>query len=1523
MAANLIVLFLKASATAPGSRWITVHPHGPAGESRAVLIQPAGDGSYHVIGGAGGSLNYLKLRNVKSVAEYAKEAKERHAGKQEAKKRQRQRDKEAGHAESKSRAREAVDAQLGQERAKLIKTVADAMGWKAEDMAWKPDVYQNATEAAMKKGAAEHAKALMAKVMEAAGGARSGLLAEAEENGLEAIGEIPLTSAEPDQLSVQDIDPIQDSTKGFGFATEYGKRAEAAGLTDEALAAEAAAAKPPVDPDKAAAKAAAKDVAKEVAAELEGIADRGPKVDAKAATDLKQKMTILKAVKAFRASQRDAAKKKAQIDDAESAVEASAYVIETGPPADAEMVKGLENDLRTIRTRSFLAEAEKVGGTRDHLMRHIGAGAFNSVNAMALATTGAGLIDRSVVDVLGVGGAAEVIARRLRKDLSAAEVGQIAEGMQSFHNEHYMRVSEDALREARELQETAVEIEMGEAHTGADLAELQALNAKRREFASEAQRELGTALGEMEGNAALVYALGQKSDKPYSASLGKTSIEDGIRQLRAIGLQPGDYKIERAGASTVVSITPEGMERLATPIDRADLVHQREALDIINGRRDEAGWLPEGTANRPDIAMDVPAGVAQRIAEPLHAPGEGGVEQSIRDYIGGRAADGDAPADIMAGLLNDDTQRRAGDRNAYMAALDKLAPMNGPDGKMIRAESHADAFQAMADEYVQREFGAARSSIGKQQFRVDDKSVEALHRALAAHPDGVAAFKAVGDLTPQDQAALRNVFVADLSRSNPEVEEKRAKLAELDAAEPESESTGMFGPMKNPEHTAWKADRNALAAELNAGELTWGRYVDHMGSPAAAYASMQDTIRSKVLREFAEQHNKASPGKPLRIGRSVIANDTRHTDFVNPVERERREADRRALADRARNRSATGEYQAGGIAEKLDAAREAEEATRQSQMGLFGEEPVTATAEKERPLGTGERWSIGQAAERQVAGMMGPVGKQFEAGKPVKLWQPSLDGKYVARQRAVKLIQHNKKMALGLGMGSGKTAVSLMAMAHLHSQGAVKRGLFLVPSATQAQFGAEALTVLQPGKYSWHCKPGADRAERIRALKDPSHHFVVTTHQSFRDDMLHLAGQREGVAPAEIASKLDSMAPAERKAYMKNLMAAEGIDADYLAVDEGHNTLNRAGKDNSSLANVVDATAHNASHYVSMSADPVKNDPSEAFDVLAKMDPAKYHDRDAFMRKYGVDTPGSRDALMREMASHLYTAKVDPGVKAAKTEVKVPVTEGQRSDLKRLDAAAGRLRLARMSGEPDIEAAKVLSPRSFDGVPEDQHAAVATKLAASVGIVHNTATMHALNGGGKVDAVAKLARERRGKPGVVFAHNIDRVQEIADRLTAEGHRAVVITGKDSAAEKARKMSEYKAGKHDVLVASDAAAVGTNLQHGKWLAQFDTPMTAMLHAQRGGRIHRVGQTEDVELLDLVSEHPAEARNRARLTKKYGLREVMTSPLEGLDDTGLAHHLQQARAGKTEAAAQFVPAPAGAGDHLPTEDQESLF
>lgn len=1455
-----------------------------------------------MIGGAGGSLNHLRLRGVKSVSDYKQEASQRAAERREARKKQTEADKAAGVHEAKQEARKAIREQKKQAERQVIEAVAKKAGWDQKDLEFPEEDYAHLSEKALAKVKDRHHQKLLSRAKDFINQAREKLVSDAAARADAGIGEVPLFSENPEALSVEDLAPVPKQTGGLGFNPDYKGRAEQSGLTEDALASEALQVKQgklaemSEEQRKAAfARGQAADLIKQ---ELEGIKEpAAPTADA-SLLSAKDALDLVKEGKRLAAIEKAARAAAADVDKA--AVEPKAFVLEAADDADLDQSArdAVVNDLRTAQTVAFLSEVGKIAGGNpmETLGGHVGVGAYNSVNALSLAVGGHALVDRSVVDVLGIAGAAQVLARRLHNDLSPDELQHVADGMQDWHVNHYMQTSTEALKKARDLTEAAKAIELSEeAKTGADLAVAQELNARRRAAIGDAQRILGQAFGEMLSNAALVMALKQGKSESLQVSLGRTSPEQAIKQVRAIGLLPGDYTLEKVGGDTFLSVTAGGMDRIAKPVNRGELQQVRRNLGIIRGEQDEDGWLPLGVADRPDLAMDVKPGVAEQLAKPFQ-PGPD-LEQSLRDYIGGRAADGDAPADILADIQSADFFQKVGPSRTeeYRKALDAVAPLKGEDGKMQRAEALAGTFDQYADAYVEQ-LGGERTTLNRQKFKVDQKAVDALHRALAETPEGVAAYKQIGELSPQDQRTLREFFHANIAKESPETAKLRADLEAHEKAEPEKETTDMFGEtVPNPEWKDWRATRDNMAEQLNSGSLTWGKYIKAMGGNAKAYEAVQDAIRSRVAKSFVDAHNRLNPDAPLKVGKSVIRNNLDHLDAVDPEAREARLAKQKALIDGMRER-VQGKYASGSVSDKLAAAKEQQAAFEQSQMGffssedLFGDAPASA---EPAPLGADERHTLGHAAERQIAGMMGIVGQNFKPGQPTKLWRVSMSGKYAAQQRAIKLLAANKRIVLAAGAGSGKTNMMLGAHAHLSGLGKVKRSIMMVPSIVQGQFNGEALRLLEPGKFKTHIQPGASQAERIAAYKDPDTHICVMTHQSFRDDMIHLGAQHAGLGEAEMAAKLDTMSPAERRDWVAGVMEKEGIHFDASFVDEAHDTLNRAGKENSSLANVIEAVGHHTPYHVYASGDPVKNDPSEIHSMLQKMDPERYADRAEFMRRYGADTIASKQALQREMARYVFPTSITPDIQRQHVEAKVPLSEGQRQALDELSANMAKARIARRAGKVDVAAARAISPSSFEGVPESEHHAIAATIQKSLGIIKSSAINRIINShpdNAKVQHAVDLVKQREGKQGVIFARNRESVEQYRKALEAIGKRVVTITGSDSAKEKDAKRRMFNPEKGDpeadILIASDAGAVGMNLQSGHYLIQHDVPATAKTHSQRNARIDRLGQKNAIELIDLVADHPEEAKARERLAKKYDLKNMMASPLDGLDDTGLA-------------------------------------
>ena len=1508
-------LLIKADAIPADAHWITINGNG-SGKGQAVLIQPQQDGSAKVIGGAGGSLNHLRLRGVKSHSDYKSEAKAGAAERAKSKKAQTAADKASGVHEAKNAARADIQEQKKKAEQAVIKAVAKKAGWKPEELEFPEEDYAHLSDGAQAKVRDKHHRTLLSRAKDVINQGRERLVNDAAARDDLGIGELPLFSENPDTLSVADLDPVNAQNSGLGFTADYKARAEEKGLTAEALASEAQETKlAGLTPEQRATAFAKGEAANLIAQELQGIKEpAAPNADASllSASDA---LDLVKEGKRLSSIEKQARAANADVDKARS--EPKAFVLEASDGADLEEAakQTIEQDLRTVQTKAFLTEVGKVAGGNptETLGGHIGIGAYNSINALALAVGGDALVDRSVVDVLGIAGAAQVLARRFHADLPSDEAANVAAGAQDWHMNRYMAASTEALTKARDLMDAAKEIELSDdAQNGSDLAVAQELNARRRACIGDAQRILGQSYGEMEANAALVQAMKTPGKGDFEVSLGKTAPEQAIQQVRAIGLTAGDYKLDKVGGDTFLTVTPAGMARLSKPVSREDVAQVSRNLEIIRGDKDEDNWLPLGVANRPDLVMDVKPGTAERLAQPFSAGDDLGA--SLKSYIGGRAADGDAPADILSDVQSADFFQKVGPGRAeeYRKALDVVAPLKDADGKQQRAEALGDTFDKYADDHVAA-MGGERTTLNRQKIKVDQHSVDALHRALAENPEGTAAYKQIGELSHKDQGALREHFYQHIAKESPEAGQMRADVEKADAAEPEKETTDMFGDtVSNPDWNDWKSNRDGLAQKLNASSLTWGKYLKVMGGNEKAYESVQDVIRSKMAATFVDAHNKMNPASPLKLGKRVIRNNLDHLDAVDPEARDARMAKDKALVDGLRSRIG-GKYSSGSVADKIDAAKQQQAAFEQSQMGFFSSEDAPeATAGGQPPeLGSDERHTLGHAVERQLSGMMAHVGQNFKSGQPTKLWNVSMSGKYAPQQRAIKLIAANKRAVIAAGAGSGKTNMMLGAHAHLAGLGKVKRSIMMVPSIVQGQFNGEALRLLEAGKFKTHIQPGASQSERIAAYKDPTNNICVMTHQSLRDDMVHLAAGHAGVEEAAMTAKIGAMTPAQRKDWAASTMEKEGIHFDASFVDEAHDTLNRAGKENSALSNVVEAVGHHTPYHVYASGDPIKNDASEVHSMMQKMDPERYADRAAFMRRYGGDTIASKQALQREMARYVFPTSISPDIHRDRKTEHVDLSAGQTEAMGALDKNLARARLAQRGGKVDIEAVRGISPGSFEGAPESDHEAIAANLQKAIGVLKSSAMNRIINShpdNAKVAHAMKMVAARPGKQGVVFARNRESVEQYRVAMEKAGKRVVVITGSDSAKEKDRKRRLFNPEggepKADIMIASDAGAVGMNLQSGQYLIQHDVPQTAKTHSQRNARIDRIGQKNGIELIDLQANHKEERKSRDRLNKKYALKDMMASPLDGLDDSGIAGAIKARRmANQAEQGAMF--------------------
>lgn len=131
------------------------------------------------------------------------------------------------------------------------------------------------------------------------------------------------------------------------------------------------------------------------------------------------------------------------------------------------------------------------------------------------------------------------------------------------------------------------------------------------------------------------------------------------------------------------------------------------------------------------------------------------------------------------------------------------------------------------------------------------------------------------------------------------------------------------------------------------------------------------------------------------------------------------------------------------------------------------------------------------------------------------------------------------------------------------------------------------------------------------------------------------------------------------------------------------------------------------------------------------------------------------------------------------------------------------------------------------------------------------------------------AEGRRNKL-VIFTEHKDTLTYLEDRISGLiGRRDAIVVIHGGVGREERKKAEEKFKNHaevEVLLATDAAGEGINLQRGHLMVNYDLPWNPNRLEQRFGRIHRIGQTKVCHLWNLLASETREGEVFLRLFQK---------------------------------------------------------
>lgn len=331
---------------------------------------------------------------------------------------------------------------------------------------------------------------------------------------------------------------------------------------------------------------------------------------------------------------------------------------------------------------------------------------------------------------------------------------------------------------------------------------------------------------------------------------------------------------------------------------------------------------------------------------------------------------------------------------------------------------------------------------------------------------------------------------------------------------------------------------------------------------------------------------------------------------------------------------------------------------------------------------------------------------------------------------------------------------------------------------------------------------------------------------------------------------------------------------DLVVVDEAHHLKNRTTL-NWKLVNSL-----NKRFILMLTATPVQNSLIELFNLLTLLKPGLLQTEAAFKKEY-VDSRNGRvpknpeklRSLMREVMVRNTRALVDVKLpKRFATTITVTPAAGEeklyqdlseylRSSEDKLDRLSRTNLLMRAGSSPGAlaDSLKQLTKR----LPDEELKSLARR-AAQVKQVEKAKVL--------VEMLSKSSQKT-----LVFTTHTATSTYLAQTLQAANIPFAEFTGGMSLKQKDEAIAAFR-DTVSVLLASETGGEGRNIQFANAIVNYDLPWNPMKIEQRIGRIHRIGQTQDVFIFNFCLKGSIEEYILRILHDKINMFELVVGEIE---------------------------------------------
>jgi ATP-dependent RNA helicase DeaD len=173
----------------------------------------------------------------------------------------------------------------------------------------------------------------------------------------------------------------------------------------------------------------------------------------------------------------------------------------------------------------------------------------------------------------------------------------------------------------------------------------------------------------------------------------------------------------------------------------------------------------------------------------------------------------------------------------------------------------------------------------------------------------------------------------------------------------------------------------------------------------------------------------------------------------------------------------------------------------------------------------------------------------------------------------------------------------------------------------------------------------------------------------------------------------------------------------------------------------------------------------------------------------------------------------------------------------------------------------------------------------------------------KLDALTRILEAETFDAMLVFARTKQATEELAEKLQARGFSAAAINGDIVQAQRERTIQQLRDGKLDILVATDVAARGLDVERISHVLNYDIPYDTEAYVHRIGRTGRAGRSGEAILF--VTPREKRLLQTIERATRQPIAEMQLPGVEVVNDKRIAKFKQRI------------------GDALGREDDLALF